>query len=175
MPSYSVNDVWLAHKHLPNFAEVERAAKDTFEYLPSKYLDGYRNPCWCVCSPLRRQAVAGRWSGHREGLRPGHAALPDRAHAVKGPTWSVSREHVRFALFVMVQHGVKPLGISRISRARSPFGLWCRRERDGQLKCLPYFQILGVSKCGTTDLYHRLTEHPDMAKSGWKVSQPGRA
>lgn len=26
-----------------------------------------------------------------------------------------------------------------------------------QLACLPYFNIIGVSKCGTTDLYHRLT------------------
>ncbi|WIA17127.1 hypothetical protein OEZ85_014020 [Tetradesmus obliquus] len=27
------------------------------------------------------------------------------------------------------------------------------------LSCLPYFNIIGVSKCGTTDLYHRLTLH----------------
>lgn len=27
-----------------------------------------------------------------------------------------------------------------------------------QLACLPYFNIIGVSKCGTTDLYHRLTQ-----------------
>jgi hypothetical protein len=26
-----------------------------------------------------------------------------------------------------------------------------------QLACLPFFNIIGVSKCGTTDLYHRLT------------------
>lgn len=26
-----------------------------------------------------------------------------------------------------------------------------------ELACLPYFNIIGVSKCGTTDLYHRLT------------------
>ncbi|KAG1668654.1 hypothetical protein FOA52_001260 [Chlamydomonas sp. UWO 241] len=35
-------------------------------------------------------------------------------------------------------------------------------------KCLPYFQILGVSKCGTTDLYHRLTANPDMVECAWK-------
>ncbi len=46
-----------------------------------------------------------------------------------------------------------------------------RREKEGQFKCLPYFQILGVSKCGTTDLYNRLTEHPDMVDCGWKVGQ----
>ncbi|KAG2490123.1 hypothetical protein HYH03_011429 [Edaphochlamys debaryana] len=35
-------------------------------------------------------------------------------------------------------------------------------------KCLPYFQILGVSKCGTTDLYNRLKEHRDMVDCSWK-------
>jgi hypothetical protein len=28
-----------------------------------------------------------------------------------------------------------------------------------QLACLPYFNIIGVSKCGTTDLYNRLTQY----------------
>eukprot|EP00899_Mesostigma_viride_P010138 jgi/Mesvir1/19125/Mv12867-RA.2 len=35
----------------------------------------------------------------------------------------------------------------------------------GTLLCLPYFHILGVSKCGTTDLYHRLSLHPDVYES----------
>eukprot|EP00775_Hariotina_reticulata_P000655 gene655-950_t len=30
------------------------------------------------------------------------------------------------------------------------------------LTCLPYFNIIGVSKCGTTDLYQRLILHPDI-------------
>ena len=33
----------------------------------------------------------------------------------------------------------------------------CWKESSGVLKCMPFFQILGVSKCGTTDLYHRLS------------------
>ncbi|MEW5307620.1 MAG: hypothetical protein WDW36_009999 [Sanguina aurantia] len=33
------------------------------------------------------------------------------------------------------------------------------------LRCIPYYHILGVSKCGTTDLYHRLAKHPDMYES----------
>ena len=31
--------------------------------------------------------------------------------------------------------------------------------------CLPAAHILGVSKCGTTDLYNRLTAHPGVLKS----------
>uniref|UniRef100_A0A7S0N6V6 Sulfotransferase n=1 Tax=Chlamydomonas leiostraca TaxID=1034604 RepID=A0A7S0N6V6_9CHLO len=41
----------------------------------------------------------------------------------------------------------------------------CWYNKSGQVKCLPYFQILGVSKCGTTDLYHRLSKHPQMFES----------
>ncbi|GFR45882.1 hypothetical protein Agub_g7335 [Astrephomene gubernaculifera] len=37
--------------------------------------------------------------------------------------------------------------------------------KDGRLRCIPYFHILGVSKCGTTDLYHRLSKHPQMLES----------
>jgi hypothetical protein len=29
-------------------------------------------------------------------------------------------------------------------------------------------QILGVSKCGTTDLYHRLSKHKDVIECAWK-------
>lgn len=47
----------------------------------------------------------------------------------------------------------------------------CWREAHGTrtvVKCMPYFQILGVSKCGTTDLYHRLSFNPDLVDCGWK-------
>ena len=31
-----------------------------------------------------------------------------------------------------------------------------------RLRCLPYFYIIGMDKCGTTDLHGRLTVHPDL-------------
>ncbi|XP_070184115.1 uncharacterized protein [Littorina saxatilis] len=34
--------------------------------------------------------------------------------------------------------------------------------------CLPYFYIVGVSKCGTGDLYRRIRHHPDMMKGTLK-------
>jgi hypothetical protein len=37
------------------------------------------------------------------------------------------------------------------------------------LSCLPYFNIIGVSKCGTTDLYHRLTLHKQILAAANKV------
>ena len=45
---------------------------------------------------------------------------------------------------------------------RSP----CWRAAPGApLRCLPALHILGVSKCGTTDLYKRLSRHPDFVES----------
>lgn len=40
----------------------------------------------------------------------------------------------------------------------------CWRDAGG-LHCLPYFHILGVSKCGTTDLYRRLSVHNNIVRS----------
>ncbi|XP_061174937.1 uncharacterized protein LOC133184104 isoform X3 [Saccostrea echinata] len=31
-----------------------------------------------------------------------------------------------------------------------------------KLRCLPYFHVLGVDKCGSTDLYYRLVRHPQI-------------
>lgn len=32
----------------------------------------------------------------------------------------------------------------------------CYRDADGHARCLPFMSIIGVSKCGTTDLYKKL-------------------
>lgn len=33
-------------------------------------------------------------------------------------------------------------------------------DKKYRLRCLPYFYIIGQPKCGTTDLYRRLKQHP---------------
>ena len=45
-PDYTINGVWKAHQHLPNYAHVQQAAGDTFTFLPQQYLEEYKNPCW---------------------------------------------------------------------------------------------------------------------------------
>ncbi|KAH9520265.1 Carbohydrate sulfotransferase 15, partial [Bulinus truncatus] len=35
-------------------------------------------------------------------------------------------------------------------------------ENDRTLRCLPYFHVIGVDKCGTTDFWNRLTKHPEI-------------
>ncbi|XP_035686733.1 carbohydrate sulfotransferase 15-like [Branchiostoma floridae] len=34
-----------------------------------------------------------------------------------------------------------------------------------RLRCLPYFYIIGMPKCGTTDLYYRINQHPDVVSA----------
>lgn len=38
----------------------------------------------------------------------------------------------------------------------------CWTSVNGKLKCLPYFQVIGMDKCGTTDLFARISRHPDV-------------
>ena len=40
-----------------------------------------------------------------------------------------------------------------------------RRRNATGLYCLPFFHIIGVSKCGTTDMFRRLSLHPHVAPS----------
>ncbi|XP_070176634.1 carbohydrate sulfotransferase 15-like [Littorina saxatilis] len=39
------------------------------------------------------------------------------------------------------------------------------------LRCLPYFHILGVDKCGTTDLYSRIAQHPHVLLNSGKLGK----
>lgn len=33
-----------------------------------------------------------------------------------------------------------------------------------EMRCLPYFYLIGADKCGTTDLFLRLLKHPEILK-----------
>ncbi|XP_011674210.2 carbohydrate sulfotransferase 15-like isoform X2 [Strongylocentrotus purpuratus] len=41
----------------------------------------------------------------------------------------------------------------------------CWFNKQNELYCLPYFYIIGVDKCGTTDLWDKITQHPDVLAS----------
>lgn len=38
-------------------------------------------------------------------------------------------------------------------------------QNEGVLQCLPYFYLFGVCKSGTTDLFFRLTQHPQILEN----------
>ncbi|BFZ18915.1 hypothetical protein BsWGS_21954 [Bradybaena similaris] len=61
----------------------------------------------------------------------------------------------------------------RIEPFLGPFNFDSRTKNPcwndtGVFRCLPYFYIAGFSKCGTSDLFFKLVQHPEVAKSGVK-------
>lgn len=42
---------------------------------------------------------------------------------------------------------------------------------NNRLRCLPYFHIIGVCKSGTTDLFNRLVQHPQIVKNRGLMSK----
>ncbi|KNC54463.1 RCC1 domain-containing protein [Thecamonas trahens ATCC 50062] len=52
-------------------------------------------------------------------------------------------------------------------------------EVEGKARCFPFFQILGVSKCGTTNLFHQMMGHPGLRAASnkgphwWDERRPG--
>ncbi|XP_063447214.1 carbohydrate sulfotransferase 15-like [Mytilus trossulus] len=38
----------------------------------------------------------------------------------------------------------------------------CWRDVNYAIKCLPYFMLIGIDKSGTTDLFSRITKHPEI-------------
>lgn len=41
-----------------------------------------------------------------------------------------------------------------------------------QLHCLPYFMLIGMDKCGSTDLFDRLIKHPEILGNGKNSTKP---
>ena len=46
----------------------------------------------------------------------------------------------------------------------------CWKENN-TLRCLPYFLIAGVKKCGTTEIWSHLLRHPGVVAPGFKEAQ----
>lgn len=146
--------IWQAHAHLPNYNVVRAAALDTFEALPLAYDPVYQNPCWLDSEP---QSSNSRNRRHRDLS-----------------SVFISRSDDNFDGFIKPQEvGSKHFTANASRDVLSAEIPEDRASGSGVFRCLPYFQILGVSKCGTTDLYQRLSRHPDMRDCGYKVGLHG--
>jgi hypothetical protein len=53
--------------------------------------------------------------------------------------------------------------LPRVFRSHTRAARRKRRRNATSLYCIPYFHIIGVSKCGTTDMFRRLSLHPQVA------------
>ncbi|XP_069127282.1 carbohydrate sulfotransferase 15-like [Argopecten irradians] len=47
----------------------------------------------------------------------------------------------------------------------------CWKTNGGQLKCLPYFMLIGMDKSGSSDLFDRITKHPDILGNRGKLGK----
>ncbi|XP_071113510.1 carbohydrate sulfotransferase 15-like isoform X1 [Haliotis cracherodii] len=45
---------------------------------------------------------------------------------------------------------------------------WKETTKEGKetVRCMPYFHLLGADKCGSTDLFDRILQHPEMEPAG---------
>ncbi|XP_025093899.1 carbohydrate sulfotransferase 15-like isoform X1 [Pomacea canaliculata] len=53
-----------------------------------------------------------------------------------------------------------------LPRFRNP--CWYNSTINGQLECLPFFYLAGFPKCGTTDVFERISVHKHVLKPGYK-------
>uniref|UniRef100_A0A061RGM4 N-acetylgalactosamine 4-sulfate 6-O-sulfotransferase n=2 Tax=Tetraselmis sp. GSL018 TaxID=582737 RepID=A0A061RGM4_9CHLO len=91
----------------------------------------------------------------------GQAKPPTKSVAEQWSAWRWTQRHSAIA-------GTAPDVFSGLPKEFDPaYRNPCWRE-GGSLRCIPYFHILGVSKCGTTDLYHRVAKHPELVESANK-------
>nr|KAG5708482.1 hypothetical protein BaRGS_026209 [Batillaria attramentaria] len=51
---------------------------------------------------------------------------------------------------------------SAVKRSKVNPCWWEGSGKNAKLRCLPFFYVAGVAKCGTTDFYRRLRYHPDI-------------
>ncbi|XP_076446975.1 carbohydrate sulfotransferase 15-like [Babylonia areolata] len=76
--------------------------------------------------------------------------MPDQCKSKPGFT-----QPMTVSEFDLLKFGPFPL----LPDYRSP--CW-RHSQDKELRCLPSVYLAGVSKCGTTDMFHRLVRHPHL-------------
>ncbi|KAK8375774.1 hypothetical protein O3P69_008487 [Scylla paramamosain] len=75
----------------------------------------------------------------------------------KNPCWYEVRRHNRQPHPQDVQHfQIVPSAMQHRYRSIN--------HADEVLQCLPYFFLIGQPKCATTDIFHRINSHPDVAK-----------
>ena len=130
--------------------DVMRAHRRVFEDMPLEGFDGrFRNPCWPSSAP--------RVGGGRN-LLVAEDIAEDAPH--EEVAWNRTRRS-----FLAVDRGREGGGGRLRGRRRpDPPGM-------GKIECLPYAYLLGLPKCGSSDLWERLAMHPLIEEADRKEVQ----
>ncbi|KAK7505123.1 hypothetical protein BaRGS_00003693, partial [Batillaria attramentaria] len=119
-----------------------------------------------VLKPMADDATYLRSSGYQDDWL-------DEAYR-RGPTVSLRQEFVGSSPLYPACNTSLPPGIPHwgnlpymdpfpyVKESKNP--CW-RDSRKKRLQCLPYFFVGGVSKAGTTDLFARILQHPDVVNT----------
>ncbi|KAK3598411.1 hypothetical protein CHS0354_005505 [Potamilus streckersoni] len=119
-------------------------AQPKFDFLPN-----YKNPCFIRKTATRgvnTDTIDGNWKGlYNDSI---HIITYDPGlRQNQGIKLSREKEHI-------------PVGIKT---HQNEYPVISKEKVSGRrLFCLPYFIIAGFPKCGTTDLWHRMIQHPDI-------------
>lgn len=109
---------------------------------------------------LRAVAIA---AGYQTGL----ALVRDSQSRPVGPPYVHTRLSLPFSQSVVDVDPETVAGLPKDGQYLADYLSPCWHT-DGRVRCLPYFQILGVSKCGTTNLFGLLIHHGDMSPAANK-------
>ncbi|KAK7468149.1 hypothetical protein BaRGS_00036613 [Batillaria attramentaria] len=121
-----------------NIGEIQTSANQgsgAVERWSGYEIDWLKAAYWrSATAPLRDEFV-----GRRPLFPPCNATIPPGI-----PTWGQKR-------YIEPFHYIK--------ESKSP----CWYDDEKRLRCLPFFFLAGVSKCGTTDLFSQIVKHPDVS------------
>ncbi|XP_067681395.1 carbohydrate sulfotransferase 15-like [Haliotis asinina] len=81
-------------------------------------------------------------------LRVLSTKLPETVHTMKNPCWWTQHPHRTTC--------------DKLTLMNKALKLPANQSREPVLRCLPYFYLIGQAKCGTTDIFSRITRHPSV-------------
>eukprot|EP00798_Chlamydomonas_sp_ICE-L_P024282 gene24282-9881_t len=172
--STSAEEYWDSYTPSPRHDLIASTSADVFQSLPTKFENKFRNPCLynsstepqaVHCTPfyhiisvfpstrselLTQEPYLIYCTGNPVGSPVGTTLRLNQGHYAASPSSiSLTLHHTQ----ISVSH-----------LRRNP--CWYNSSTEPRaLRCIPFYHIIGVSKCGTTDLYNRLAKHPNIYES----------
>ena len=150
-----------------------RSHHQLFDDLPvNGFSSHFKNPCWLRSEPRRGSSIA---QGGRNLLSM--VEKEEEEGALMNSTWIDETSSGiggggRFLLASSLRSRLNRGGITERGRGRPPpepqeppppSG-----HGDNELECLPYAYVLGMPKCGSSDLWERLSKHANVQRADRK-------
>ncbi|XP_054770745.2 uncharacterized protein LOC129278624 [Lytechinus pictus] len=95
-----------------------------------------------------------------------HMPPVDRAEFLQLQANGIIRRNVSQKLFNLAPEVFMKTPLTFSTRTKGPcwFVNNVTAQPQQRMRCLPYFYLIGMPKCGTTDMYEKITEHPAVVR-----------